>query len=194
MSPEHLQRIRLKGILLLGLILAMIGLVLAWRWSSLSAWLDVHRLIDSLRAVGNHQGPLLSIAYVALASVVAVPLGLIIVVSSIAFGPWQGGLFVLLGACLGGAISYAIGSLLGHEALCRFAGKRANDLSQRLEQRGFLSIFIIRLLPIAPFAIVNMLAGTSHIRWRDFLLGTLIGMMPGIIIITVLSDWVIGAL
>ena len=37
------------------------------------------------------------------------------------------------------------------------------------------------MLPIAPFSIVNVVAGASHIRWSDFLLGTVIGLLPGII-------------
>lgn len=194
MNSNDLVSIKAKGILLVTLILLLIALVLAWRWSSLSDWLDPHRLVEALRQAGAHQGPLISITYIAVASVAAVPLGIVIVVSAITFGPWLGGLFVLAGACLGGGISYGIGSHLGHEALCRFAGKRANELSQRLEQRGFVSVFILRLLPIAPFAIVNMIAGASHIRWRDFLLGTFFGMMPGIVIITTLSDWIVTGL
>lgn len=192
MPSSDLRNIKAKGILLLALILMLICLILAWQWSSLNEWLDANRLVAALREIGAHQGLIISIVYIALASVIAVPLGIIIVVSAITFGPWLGGLFVLIGACLGGSISYSLGSLLGHDALCKFAGKRANNLSVRLEQRGFLSVFILRLLPIAPFAIVNMIAGTTHIRWLDFLLGTFFGMIPGIVIITALSDWVIG--
>ena len=162
---------------------------MAWRWSTLNDWLDANRLIEVLRQSGANQRLIVSIAYITLASVLAVPLGIIIIVSAITFGPWLGGLFVLIGACLGGSISYAIGSHLGHEALCRFAGKRTNELSLRLEQRGILSVFILRLLPIAPFAIVNMIAGATHIRWLHFLLGTFFGMIPGIVAITALSDW-----
>lgn len=189
MSSKELRSIKAKGLLLLALILMFICMVFAWRWSSLNEWLDANRLVEALRQSGANQGPAVSIAYIALASVIAVPLGIIIVVSAITFGPWLGGLFVLIGACLGGSISYAIGSHLGHEALCRLAGKRVNELSLRLEQRGFLSVFILRLLPIAPFAIVNMIAGATHIRWLHFLLGTFFGMIPGIVAITALSDW-----
>ncbi len=40
---------------------------------------------------------------------------------------------------------------------------------------------IVRLLPIAPFSVINVVAGSTQIGWRDFLLGTLIGIMPGIV-------------
>jgi uncharacterized membrane protein YdjX (TVP38/TMEM64 family) len=44
------------------------------------------------------------------------------------------------------------------------------------------------MLPIAPFAAVNLVAGASHIRFRDFLLGTLAGMSPGILAVTLLTN------
>ena len=46
----------------------------------------------------------------------------------------------------------------------------------------------VRLIPVAPFTVVNLVAGASHIRFRDFLLGTIFGMVPGTIAITVFSD------
>ena len=46
---------------------------------------------------------------------------------------------------------------------------------------------IIRLLPVAPFTLINLAAGASHIRFRDYLFGTVLGMAPGITAITVFS-------
>jgi uncharacterized membrane protein YdjX (TVP38/TMEM64 family) len=44
------------------------------------------------------------------------------------------------------------------------------------------------MLPIAPFSIVNVVAGASHIRWSDFLLGTVIGLLPGVLAMTFFVD------
>jgi uncharacterized membrane protein YdjX (TVP38/TMEM64 family) len=41
---------------------------------------------------------------------------------------------------------------------------------------------IIRILPIAPFTVVNVIAGASHIGLRDYMLGTALGMSPGIVL------------
>jgi len=51
----------------------------------------------------------------------------------------------------------------------------------------------VRLLPIAPFSVVNAVAGASHIRLREFLLGTALGMLPGIFAIVVFVDRVTAA-
>ena len=62
---------------------------------------------------------------------------------------------------------------------CRLAGQCINALSERLAENGLLAVIALRLVPVAPFAVVNMVAGASHIRLLHLLLlGTAIGMMP----------------
>jgi phospholipase D1/2 len=56
-----------------------------------------------------------------------------------------------------------------------------NRLSQRIAARGIVAMMVIRVLPVAPFSVVNVVAGASHIRFRDFVIGTLLGMLPGIV-------------
>lgn len=186
-APET-SVVRKKAALLIFLVFGLLSLALAWRFTALGAWLDVPLLVGELRRLGTSFGPLTAIACVSLASVAAVPLGVIILVSAIAFGPWSGLFYALSGACLGAVVSYGIGSHLGHDALCRLAGERVNRLSSRLGQRGVLSVIVIRLMPIAPFAIINMIAGSTHIRFKDFVIGTLIGMLPGGLAISLLGD------
>lgn len=183
-----------KAILLFVIVLGLLGLTLTWRWTALGEWLDVPRLVGALRQFGGSSGPLAAIACVSLASVAAIPLAIIILASVMAFGSWPGLAYVLSGACLGAVISFGIGNYLGHDALCRLAGARVNRLSSRLARRGLLAIIVLRMTPIAPFAVVNMIAGTTHIRLRDFLLGTLIGMIPGALVMTVFADQIVKAI
>jgi len=55
-------------------------------------------------------------------------------------------------------------------------------------------MMILRNVPIAPFTVVNLIAGAARIPFRDFLIGTLIGMAPGIAALTILGDRLRGAL
>src|SRR6185312_12256992 len=110
------------------------------------------------------------------------------------FGPWLGPVYTIVGATASAALTFGIGRRLGRETVRRLAGKRVNDLSRRLAKRGLLAIAFVRLLPIAPFSIVNVVAGASHIRWSDFLLGTIIGLLPGIVTTTFFVDRAIAAL
>ncbi len=69
----------------------------------------------------------------------------------------------------------------------RLAGGKIDRVSRQLGRRGILSVLIMRLLPVAPFTLVNLAAGASHIRFRDFALGTVLGMAPGIFAIALFS-------
>jgi uncharacterized membrane protein YdjX (TVP38/TMEM64 family) len=46
----------------------------------------------------------------------------------------------------------------------------------------------VRLVPVAPFTVVNVAAGAFRVRFLDFALGTLIGMAPGIFAIAILGE------
>ena len=70
----------------------------------------------------------------------------------------------------------------------RYAGKRLNRISKQLSRRGILTIVTLRIVPVAPFVVINLVAGASHISFRDFALGTLIGLLPGLIAIAFFAD------
>jgi phospholipase D1/2 len=97
-------------------------------------------------------------------------------------------LYAMGGALASAASTYAIGRALGRELVRRLAGRGLNALSRRLAQQGLLAMALVRLLPLAPFSVVNAVAGASHIGWRDFLLGTLLGMAPGMVVIATSVD------
>lgn len=56
------------------------------------------------------------------------------------------------------------------------------------------AVTVLRMLPVAPFLVVNLVAGASQLRLRDFLLGTALGMTPGIVAVAVFSDRLAAAL
>ena len=110
-----------------------------------------------------------------------VPVTAIIAVTVLAFGPILGFFYALLGMTMSALLTFWIGQLLGRQSIQRLAGARLNHLSRRLAQKGVVAVIIIRIVPVAPFTIVNLVAGVSHIRFRDFTLGTVLGELPGLL-------------
>jgi phospholipase D1/2 len=49
-----------------------------------------------------------------------------------------------------------------------------------LERRGLWAVIVMRVVPVAPYALVNLVLGAARIRLLDFILGTAIGLLPGI--------------
>jgi uncharacterized membrane protein YdjX (TVP38/TMEM64 family) len=176
----------IKGLVLLGLFL---GLAAAWRWTPLGEWLDADALAARAQALGRSPlGPLAVLAAFAIGSVTAFPITVLIVVTALVFGPVLGFVYALVGTLAGAVLTYAIGHRMGRDIIRRFAGSRLNRVSRQLGQRGALAVAVVRVVPVAPFTVVNLVAGASHIRFRDFFLGTLLGMGPGMLALTVFAD------
>ncbi|HEX6137557.1 MAG TPA: VTT domain-containing protein [Casimicrobiaceae bacterium] len=180
-------RARLVGVALGAL--ALVALTLAWRFTPLREWLALDRLVGLASALRDLSWAPIAVllAYVA-GGLVAFPLLALVAATALVFGPWLGPIYTLAGATLSAVVTFAIGRRLGRETVRRLAGRRVNDLSRRLARRGLVAIVFVRMLPIAPFSIVNVVAGASHIRWSDFLLGTVIGLLPGVVAMTFFVD------
>lgn len=186
-----LGRFALLGVLAL-LIAAAAGL---WRWTPLGQVMNVTALTHvTERLAALPFSPVIIIAAYTLAGVLLVPVTLLIAVSGLAFGGVQGCLYALSGTMASAAISYLIGRSLGRDKVREWAGQRINGLSERLAQRGIVSVVVLRILPVAPFAVINLIAGASQIGFRDFLLGTLLGMGPGIIITVAFAHHLVQAI
>ena len=125
--------------------------------------------------------PLLVLVGYVIAGLLVVPVTLLIAATGILFGPVLGVLYALAGALTSGLVTYSIGRKLGRPTVRRLAGARLNSVSRKLAKRGLLAVVLVRIVPVAPYTIVNLVAGASHIRLGDFLLGTLIGLLPGVL-------------
>ncbi len=131
----------------------------------------------------------MAIAIFTTASLLAVPVTVLIVVTALVFGPFLGFTYSLAGVLASATIAYAIGHVSGRDAVRRIGGSKINKLSRQLGRRGLVSIMVARVVPVAPFVVVNLVAGASHINLRDFVLGSFLGMMtPGLLALTVFAD------
>jgi uncharacterized membrane protein YdjX (TVP38/TMEM64 family) len=94
------------------------------------------------------------------------------------FGAVPGCLYVLAGITAGALIAYLIGRVLGREFVLRKLGGRLAMIESAVSRRGVGAIIISRMIPIVPFGISNYTFGTTTIRTRNFVLGTLLGVIP----------------
>ncbi|MGA7879028.1 MAG: VTT domain-containing protein [Desulfoferrobacter sp.] len=177
---------------LIGSIALLVGLLVlaaAWQWTPLKHWLNLDLLIGLAKSIReNPLAPFIVIGVFIVGGLVSFPATILIVATAITFGPLHGFIYTLLGCVLSAVCAFGAGHVLGREALRRFAGKRINQLSRQLANRGLLTILIIRFAPVAPFTVINMVAGASHIKFWDFTLGTILGMAPGLFAITLFGD------
>ena len=132
--------------------------------------------------------PLVMMAVYLGGALIMVPVTVLIVVTVIVFGPVMGAVYALMGTAVGTVAGYGVGRVAGRDAVRRLGGRRLNALSRQIGNHGLLAMVVLRLMPLAPFTLVNLVVGASRIRLRDCLLGTLIGMSPGILVAAALVD------
>lgn len=199
MEAEAFVRDRLGGTLdestrgpwlRIGIVVAiLVGLAVAWRFTPLGEWLSAESLASAIEGVrGTFLAPLVTCGVFLLGSLVVFPLTLLVLAAGIAFGPWWGFLWALISAVTSSTVNYGIGAVLGRQTVRKLAGSRVNRISRRLAERGILAVAIVRMIPVAPFTVINLVAGASHIGVRDFIVGTSIGLVPGIFAVALLGD------
>jgi uncharacterized membrane protein YdjX (TVP38/TMEM64 family) len=170
------------------LVGVLVLLAAVWRFTSLGDWLSRDRIAATILAV--RQMPLAPLAVAAVyvvASLFFFPVTALIVATALVLPPLQGIVSALLGVLAASAATFGLGRLLGRGLVRRLAGGRANEVSRRVARRGILAVAAVRLVPIAPFSLVNLVAGASHVGFRDFIVGTLLGMAPGVVGVVLLE-------
>ncbi|MFC0399404.1 VTT domain-containing protein [Paraburkholderia rhizosphaerae] len=169
-------------------------LAVLWRFTPLRDMLSFAALVHAAHELhGSRFGPLAIVAVYVLAASVSVPVTLLIAVSGFVFGALAGSAYAFSGTLISAALTYYAGAALGHDAVRDLAGSRINRISEKLGKKGFVAIVIARIVPVAPFTLINLVAGASHIGLRDYLAGTALGMAPGIVLATTFAQQLVAA-
>jgi uncharacterized membrane protein YdjX (TVP38/TMEM64 family) len=123
--------------------------------------------------------PVAVLAFAVLAFV-GVPQIMLIAAAVVAFGPTLGFAYSWIGTMVSSLVGFYLGRAGGAKLLERFSGAGVKRFMDHVGRNGFLASFIVRLVPSAPFIVVNMAAGVTPMRTLDFTLGTALGIIPKI--------------
>lgn len=162
-------------------VVAILGGLMFWASQSIS-WLSGESINAFLE---KSRGTYFALPTVLLVYVVGGILFFPVTVLSLAvaaiFGPVWGPIYGIMGALMSSAILFGAGKLSGDAGLRKIGGPKVEALDDKLKQSGIVGVAAIRMLPIAPFSLVNLVAGISSIGIGQFLIGTFLGMFPPMI-------------
>lgn len=139
---------------------------------------DLRRLLEPL---GPWAFPIF-VALYALGTVLALPGALLTVAAALLFGLWKGLAATLLGATLGTSLAFLIARTLGRQRVARWLtrrGERWQRLDHLLAEYGGTAVFLLRVLPVLPYNVLNYACGLTAIRYRAYALATVLGILPG---------------
>jgi phospholipase D1/2 len=172
----------LRGLLMLAGLFAFAA---ALHWTALGELFNFDALAGSaawLRDDAN--APLWVIGAYLVGGIGFFPVTLLIFAAALTLNSVWAIVCSLLGCILSAMLLYAGGRCLGRKNVMRLAGKRLNRVNRLISKQGALAVTAVRMLPVAPYSLVNLTAGAAGVPFRDFVLGTLLGMSPGVVGIT----------
>lgn len=158
---------------LVGLIGLSIALVVTYR-----EHLAVEALQAQLAQLGAW-GPLALIALWLVAPVLFVPGAPITLAAGALFGPLLGAVYSLIGATGGATLTFLLARYAGAEWVERRAKGRLAQLKSGVEAEGWRFVAFVRLVPLFPFNLLNYALGLTRIRLAEYVLATLVCMIPG---------------
>jgi len=168
---------------------ALAALAAVWRLTPLPTLLDLPRLAALARRLSGEPAASLLVlgAYVG-GALVLFPITAMLAATALVFEPARAIPYSLGGALAGAMVTYGIGRLVGRYRGRWLSGPRLSHVRSQLQRRGMLAIVAARLLPVGNFSIINMLAGALGIRFRDYMLGNVLGLLPGIVALTLFAQ------
>lgn len=117
----------------------------------------------------------------AVAASLFVPFTVLATATVAVFGIWPGVAIAWSGAVASATVSHAVGNLVGPRIVSWLPDRIEKSVRRFLKRQAFWAVVLMRLLPIGNFGALNMVAGALRVPHRAFILGNMVGMLPGLL-------------
>lgn len=148
--------------------------------------------VSRLRSDFDQFGVWAGVVYAALYAAVSLaplPAAVFTLAAGALFGVAEGMVVTEIGATVGAVIAFWLARVLGRNFVARVSGASVARLDERFAHRGFVAVLAVRLVPVLPFAAVNYVSGLTSIRFRDYLAGTVVGILPAVGVYVVIGAY-----
>lgn len=105
------------------------------------------------------------------------------VATVLAFGPQTGAIYAWIGTMVSATLTFFLGHLLGGQWVRRWGGDKVQQSMDYIGQHGIVASGLVRVVPSAPFIVVNAAAGAAHIPIWKYWVGTGVGIIPKIALV-----------
>jgi uncharacterized membrane protein YdjX (TVP38/TMEM64 family) len=178
-APGNRGKSIFKAAMLAVFVVAAIILV---RYTPIKDYLSVEALERFLDAVGIW-APVVFMVIYAGGVCLFLPGTLLTGLGAAIFGAYWGFVYVWFGAMAGASIAFWIGRTLGREFAASLVGDKLKKYDDAIERNGFAAVLYLRLVYF-PFTPMNFGMGLTKVHFRDYFLGTGLGIIVGTFIFT----------
>jgi uncharacterized membrane protein YdjX (TVP38/TMEM64 family) len=188
-APANVPPPRAAARPVLVLVVVLVAVFVFWRFGPFADLRDPRRLAElgaSLRARPD-AAALVFAVYLA-AALLFFPMMWLIAATALVFEPLRAFALGLTGALAAAAMTYGIGRVVGRARPSWVEGPRLLPVREKLQRRGVLAMAGARIFPVGNFSLINIVAGALGIRFRDYMLGNCLGLLPSLLLLTMLSE------
>lgn len=189
LHPDAARAQRRSTFVLAALLLVLACLAAAWRLTPLAGWATLDTVKDLLRVA--RESPfapaVVAVAFI-VGGVVFFPITLLILAAGFVFGWWPGIPYAFGGSVLSSFVGYWIGRAAGKPWIDRLTSRRLQRIVGRLSRSRFPALVAVRMIPFAPFTVVNMASGAAGVRFGNYAVGSLLGMLPWVLLLVLYGD------
>jgi len=178
-SPSSGKKAVFKALIFILFVIAAISLV---RLTSVTRYLTPEALGQFLDRVGIW-APMVFMLVYAVGVCLFLPGTLLTGLGAAIFGPYQGFVYVWIGAMVGSGFAFWIGRTLGRDFAASMIGDRLKKYDEAIERNGFATVLYLRLVYF-PFTPMNFGMGLTKVRFGDYMLGTGLGIIVGTFVFT----------
>lgn len=173
---------KIKIIKLILVIVAIIAISLVLKFSRVSS---VSEIIDLIR----NSGRIGIITYILLFTFLPtffIPVTVLAIAAGAVFGFWQASLYTFIGAFLNSTLTYVISKYFAYDLINDYANSKYSTEYEKLKKNtkgkdGFILMLVLRLLPLAPYTLLNYISGVVGYDYKIFIVSTLLGIIPGML-------------
>lgn len=146
-------------------------------------------MIDVLETAADSRWGMVAFVVVYIIGVVILVPGTVgTITAGAVFGFGVGFPLALASASIGATVAFVVSRSLGRDGSRQLLGRRLTSIDEWLGQNDFLSIFMLRLMPVVPFNGLNYAAGLTGVRLSRYVAATVLGMLPGTALVTFASS------
>ncbi len=128
-------------------------------------------------------GPMAPVGYVAIyvvGTVLGVPGTILTIIGGVVFGSYLGTVLIVIGATIGASGAFFVARFFARDFINEMFGKTRwfKKLDDGIKEHGLYFILFIRLVPVFPFNGINFASGLTKVKFRDYFIGTAVGIIP----------------
>lgn len=124
----------------------------------------------------------------ALGTLVFAPITAMFIATCLAVGALRGLAYSLLGGLFSASLAYAVGRKLGAGWVRRLEHRSLDRLRGLVASHPVRAVLIARFLPVGNFTLINLALGGFRVRYWAFLVGNVLGILPGLLAITLFKE------